>query len=52
MALKLLIFSGFDEVNVSQFVSQFVSRILVDGAAVSVRLRMTAAGGSRNLRKV
>jgi hypothetical protein len=50
MALKLLIFSGFDEVNVSQFVSQFVSRILVDGAAVSVRLRMTAAGGSRHLR--
>jgi hypothetical protein len=32
MTLKLLTFSGFDEVNVSQFASQFVSRILVDGA--------------------
>jgi hypothetical protein len=46
MTLKLLIFSGFDGVHVSQFASQFVSRILVDGAAESVRLRMTAAGGS------
>jgi hypothetical protein len=32
MILKSLIFSGFDEVNVSQFASQFVSRMLVDGA--------------------
>jgi hypothetical protein len=32
MTLKLLFFSGFGEVNVSQFASQFVSRILVDGA--------------------
>ena len=31
IGLKLLIFFGLDEANVSQFVSQFVSRILVDG---------------------
>jgi hypothetical protein len=37
---------GSDEVNVSQFASQFVSRILVDGAPESVTLRMTATGGS------
>jgi hypothetical protein len=35
MRLKLLIFSGFGEVNVSQFASQFVSRILVDGGDAS-----------------
>jgi len=40
MTLKLLSFSDFGEVNVSQFASQFVSRISFDGA-------LTGAPGDR-----